>query len=76
MAIVDRNREKFEANKRRINMYLPVAIADALDLKAEELGCNRTEMLIHILLSYFEQQQASKLAELADMLNKEKVKSE
>lgn len=69
MAIVDKNREKFEANKRRINLYLPVAIADALDLKAEEIGCNRTEMMIHILLTYFEQQQASKLADLMDKLN-------
>ena len=71
MAIVDKNREKFEANKRRINLYLPVAIADALDLKAEEIGCNRTEMLIHILLTYFEQQQASKLADLIDKFNVE-----
>ena len=71
MAIVDKNREKFEANKRRINMYLPVALADALDLKAEEIGCNRTEMLIHILLTYFEQQQASKLADLMDKFNVE-----
>ena len=71
MAIVDKNREKFEANKRRINLYLPVAIADALDLKAEEIGCNRTEMLIHILLTYFEQQQASKLADLMDKFNVE-----
>lgn len=71
MAIVDKNREKFEANKRRINMYLPVSLADALDLKAEEIGCNRTEMLIHILLTYFEQQQASKLADLMDKLNVE-----
>ena len=73
MAIIDKNREKFEANKRRINLYLPYAIADALDIKAEEIGCNRTEMLIHILLTYFEQQQASKLAELADKLNMEKM---
>lgn len=68
MAIVDKAREKFEANKRRINLYLPYALADALDLKAEELGCNRTEMMIHILLTYFEQQQATKLAELVEEL--------
>lgn len=72
MAIVDKNREKFEANKRRINLYLPYAIADALDLQAESVGCNRTEMLIHILLGYFEQQKAYKFAELADELKENK----
>lgn len=69
MAVTDKNREKFEANKRRINLYLPFAIADALDLQAEALGCNRTEMLIHILLAYFEQQKAYKLSEVAEKLD-------
>lgn len=68
MAIVDKNREKFEANKRRINLYLPYALADALDMHAESLGCNRTEMVIHILLAYFEQQKAYKFTELVDKL--------
>lgn len=72
MAIVDKNREKFEANKRRVNMYLPVAIADALDIQAESIGCNRTEMLIHILLAYFEQQKAYKFGELAEKLGIDK----
>lgn len=55
-------REKFESNKRRVNLYLPVSIADAIDLQAEQIGCNRTEMMIHILLSYFEQQKAMMMA--------------
>lgn len=73
MAVIDKAREKFEANKRRINLYLPYALADALDLKAEELGCNRTEMMIHILLNYFEQQKVMKLTDLASQESKAHV---
>lgn len=68
-SIVVNNRDKFEANKRRMNMYLPVAIADALDREAESIGCNRTEMLIHILLNYFEQKKAMSFAEIASKVN-------
>ena len=70
MAVVTNTRDKFEANKRRINMYIPVALADAIDIKAEEIGCNRTEMMIHILLNYFEQQKVLQLSDLASSTNR------
>ena len=66
--MTDKNREQFESNRQRINMYLPKSLGTALDLEAQEIGCNRTELMIHILLNYFQQKKAMQFADLASQI--------
>lgn len=61
-----------EQKKVRCNMYLPERLVEKIDQGCEETGLNRTEYVVHVMLNYFDQQQALKLVQLIDD-NKERA---
>lgn len=60
-----------EQKKVRCNMYLPVKLVEKIDKGCEETGLNRTEYVVHVLLNYFDQQQALELIDVVKQANKE-----
>jgi len=56
--------------KKRINLFMPLYMVEALDNISDELGGNRTSVVNMIIRQYLDQREVVKMSQMIDAENK------